>query len=458
MQIVPELLRINQTILLTIKRLGINGEGIGYYKKKAVFVKGLIPPEEALVRITKVKPSFAEGEIVRIRIKAAKRVKPFCKHFFQCGGCQIQHIAYDEQLALKEEMLEQTLLRYTKLTKKEYNLLDIEEMEEPLHYRYKSQLPVKNTKNGIISGLFSEGTNNLIPIKTCDVHTKKINDLNTAILAICDQYDIRAFDPKTMRGMLRYIVIRESYTTHEFQVTLVITIYNKALQNVAKEIMKLPNVINVSISKNHDKRNYEIFGKEVELLQGTPYLKEQIENITYELKNKAFYQLNPQQAIKMYQYIKTLLNKETDKLVIDAYSGAGAIALYIADSVDKVIGIDTNEESIYSALHNKKKNNINNVDFIKGKTGKVLYDLKTKNVQPTTLIVDPPRSGLEEETITYLLKNPIQKLIYISCNPSTLAKNIAKLNKKYNLISIKPYDMFPQTSHIESVAVMEKKQ
>ena len=453
----PESLKVNQTILLTIKRLGINGEGIGYYKKKAVFVPGLIPPEEALVRITKVNPSYAEGEIVHIRIRAAKRVKPFCKHFYQCGGCQIQHIDYDEQLALKEEMLEQTLFRYANLSRKDYNLLDITGMDEPKYYRYKSQMPVRNTKKGLISGLYRPGTNDLVPITNCPIHTKEINDLNQAILKICDQYDVRAFDPKTMRGMLRYIVIRESYTTHNFQVTLVITIYNKVLQDLAKEIIKLPKVINVAISKNHDKRNVEIFGEEVEILQGKPYLTEQIEDVIYELKNKAFYQLNPKQAIKMYQYVKSLIEPTKDKLVIDAYSGAGAIALYLTDTVKQIIGIDNSTEAIYSAKHNQKKNKAQNVRFIKGTTNEVLKQLRAKGVNPDVLIVDPPRNGLDNDTLNHLLKNPINKIIYISCNPSTLAKNIAKLQAKYSLKSINPFDMFPQTSHIESVALLERK-
>jgi 23S rRNA (uracil-5-)-methyltransferase RumA len=451
------LLQKNKTILLTIKRLGINGEGIGYYKRQAVFVKGLIPPEEAIVRITDVKPTYSIGEIVSIRIKAAKRAKPFCPHYQSCGGCQTQHIQYDEQLLLKEEMLKQTIERYAGITEKETTFLDIQGMDIPRHYRYKSQMPVANTKSGLTTGFYKPNTQELVPVSTCPIHSNKINTINQKVVEICEKHDIRAFDPSSMRGLLRYIVTRESYLTGEIQVTLVITIFNKALYDVAKEIMEIPGVIGVGISKNHDKKNNEIFGKEVEILEGSDYVKEGIGDIVYELKPKAFYQLNPKQAIVLYEYIKSLLDFNTDKVIIDAYSGAGAIALYLAPYATKVIGIDYSKESIYSALHNKKKNQFKNVDFIEGKTHLILPKIRKNGTNPDVLIIDPPRSGLDKDTVDHLIKNPIKKIVYVSCNHSTLGKNLKILKSIYNIKSIKAFDMFPQTSHIESVTLLTLK-
>lgn len=451
------ILHKDQTILLTIKRLGINGEGIGYYKRQAVFVPGLIPPEEAIVRITDVKRNYAAGEIVNIRIKAAKRAKPFCKHYYECGGCQTQHIQYDEQLLLKEDMLQQTMERYANVPRTDIKYLPMEGMNTPHHYRHKAQMPVKNTSQGLTTGLYKPNSNELVPILDCPIHSDHINIVNQKILEICDTNDIQAFDSKTMRGLLRYIVTRESHQTGEIQVTLVITIFNKALHRAAQEIMNISNVVSVGISKNHDIKNIEIFGKEVEILAGKEYIVEGIGNVIYELKPKAFYQLNPSQAIKMYQYIKSLLDFTQDQVLIDAYSGAGAISLYLAPFVKRVVGIDSSTESIYSAIHNAKKNNYKHVEFEIGETHTILPKLYDKNVNPDVIIMDPPRSGLDDKTLDILTRKPVNKLIYVSCNPSTLAKNMKVLLRKYKIVSIKPFDMFPQTSHIESVTLLIKK-
>lgn len=453
-----QVLRKNQEILLTIKRMGINGEGIGYYKRLAVFVPGVIPPEEVIVRITDVTKTYAKGEVVRIRIKAKKRVEPFCKHFGVCGGCQIQHIDYEEQLSLKEEMLAQALERYSGLDLSKIKMNDMVGMKNPKYYRHKSQMPVRNSEYGLVTGLYKINSNDLVPVSECPIHAENINLINQKILDICDKYEIYAFDPQTMRGLLRNIVIRESHHTGEMQVTLIITIYNKALQDAAKEIVKIPNVVSVGISKNKDAKAVEVFGKEVEILQGKNSITEGIGNIRYDLKPKAFYQLNPSQAVKLYQNVKSHLDFEKDKVIIDAYCGAGAISMFLAPYAEHIYGIDINEESIYSALHNKKVNKFDNLSFAKGEVAQVLpYIYDKKEVTPDVIVFDPPRSGIDDKTLDLLNRKVIDKIIYVSCNPSTLAKNLKVLSKKYKVLSVTPFDMFPQTSHIESVTVLVKK-
>jgi 23S rRNA (uracil-5-)-methyltransferase RumA len=452
-----QILQVDQEVLLTIKRLGINGEGIGYYKRLAVFIPGVLPPEEVVVKITEVNKNFCKGEAVRIKIKAKHRVKPFCPHYGECGGCQIQHIAYKEQLALKEEMLTQTLDRYSGLDITKIKMNDMIGMQTPKYYRHKSQMPVRNTKSGLTTGLYKLNSNDLVPIIDCPVHAENINLVNRKVIEICDEHEIFAFDPSTMRGLLRYVVIRESHHTGEIQVTLVITIYNQALQIVAKQIAKLPNVVSVGISKNKDAQNFEIFGEEVEILAGNKYISEGIGEIKYDLKPKAFYQLNPSQAMKLYKNIKSHLDFEKDKVIIDAYCGAGAISMFLAPFAERIFGIDINEESVYSALHNKKVNEFTNTSFAKGEVAKVLPWIYDKNIKPDVIIFDPPRSGIDDLTLDLLNRKVIDKIIYVSCNPSTLAKNLKVLSQKYKVVSVTPFDMFPQTSHIESVTVLIKK-
>jgi 23S rRNA (uracil-5-)-methyltransferase RumA len=452
------LLKKDQKILLTIKRIGINGEGIGYYKRQAVFVDGVIPPEEVIVNITEVNRNYSKGEVVKFNIRAQKRVKPFCKHFGECGGCQLQHIDYEEQLAFKEEMLLQAVERYAGIDLNTIKVNEIIGMNNPKYYRYKAQMPIKNTDYGLTSGLYKAGTNDIVEILDCPVHNEKINVIMPKILEILDNHNIFAFDPKTMRGLLRYVVTRVSHATEQMQVTLVITIFNRALKEAAKEIIKLPGVESVGISKNHDAKNVAIFGDdEVEILEGKPSILEGIGDIKYDLKPKAFYQLNPEQAIKLYKEVKSHLDFEKERVIVDAYSGSGAIAIYLAPYVDKVLGIDINKESIYSARHNKKLNNQNNIDFEIGEVKNILPAFYRKGFKPDVLIIDPPRSGIDQDTLNVFMKNPINKIIYISCNPSTLAKNLKVLKTKYNVKSITPLDMFPQTSQIESITILEKK-
>lgn len=444
----------DQEMLITIRRLGINGEGIGFYKKLAIFVDGVFPPEQVVVRITEVNRGHAKGEAIRVKVKAEKRVKPFCAHFKECGGCQIQHIDYAEQLSLKEEMLMQTLDRYAGLDLSKTKFNRMIGMNKPTHYRYKSQMPVRNTKTGITTGLYKKESNDLVDIIECPVHSDSINRVNQRILEICDTHEIFAFDPTTMRGLLRYIVVRESNFNEDIQVTLVITIYNKALKEAAKDIIKIPGVKSVGISKNKDIQNHEIFGEEVEILEGENTIVEGIGDIRYALKPKAFYQLNPNQAIKLYSEVKSHLDFSTDRVIVDAYTGSGSISFYLAQYVDRVLGIDIAKESIYSAKHNLKLNKVDNIIFEEGAVNDVLREYYKNGFNPDVIIFDPPRSGLDNQTMDLLLTKKVKKIIYISCNPSTLAKNIKVLSKKYTLEEVTPLDMFPHTSHIESINIL----
>jgi len=451
------LLEMNQEVLITIKRLGINGEGIGYYKKQAVFVDGVMPGEQVVIKIIEIKGSYSKGQVVRVKVKSENRVKPFCKHFGSCGGCQIQHIDYKTQLLLKEEMIYQTFERYSNLDLDKIVFNKIIAMNNNKYYRHKSQMPVKNTKTGVTTGLFKKESNDLVDITECPVHNENINRVNQEVLEICDKHEIFAFDPLTMRGLLRYVVVRVSNFTEEIQVTLVITIFNKALIAAAKDIIKIQGVESVGISKNRDVKNIEIFGDEVEILEGKNSITEGIDDIRYELKPKAFYQLNPEQAIKLYAEVKKNLDFTKDKVIVDAYCGVGAISLYLAPHAEKLIGIDVSKQSIYSAKHNIKVNKVNNVSFEEGEVKLVLPKLFSGNSKPDVIIFDPPRSGLDENTLNFLNRKKINKIIYISCNPSTLAKNIKVLSKTYDVKSVTPLDMFPHTSHIESLTLLKLK-
>ncbi|TVP94189.1 MAG: 23S rRNA (uracil(1939)-C(5))-methyltransferase RlmD [Acholeplasmatales bacterium] len=451
------ILQKNQEVLITIRNLGINGEGIGYYKRQAVFVTGVFPPEEVVVRITDVKPNHAVAEVVRIKKKAFYRVKPFCPHFGMCGGCQIQHIAYDEQLRLKEDMLKQTFARYTAL---DVELLDFKSYpaeQTTRGYRHKAQMPVRNIKTGVVTGLYKLNSRELVDIRDCPVHDARINRVNKAVLTLCETHDIRAFDSKTMRGLLRTIVTRVSRATGEIQVTLVVTIYNHALQRLADDLLNEADVVSVAISKLHDASSPQMFGETYEVLAGKPVIIEAIGQVRFALNPKAFFQLNPETATTLYKKVKQLLTARGAKTVADLYCGAGAVALSLADTCDKVIGIDASKDSIASAKQNATLNETSNVHFEMGDAYTTLKALYDKGETFDACVFDPPRTGLDRNMIDLLNRRPVNTLVYISCNPSTLAKNIHALSRKYDVVSVMPFDMFPHTSHVESVTLLSLK-
>ncbi len=445
-----------QEILLTIKRLGINGEGIGYYKRQAVFVDGAIPDEQVIVKINELNKGYARGELIGIKEKAETRTKPFCRHFGTCGGCQLQHIVLNEQYRLKQDMLVQSIERYTKLDVSKINLLPFDADHQDRFYRHKAQMPVRNTKQGLMTGLYKKNSQEHVDVPSCPVQDKRINEVNQAVLKLAHEHGVRALDPKTFQGLLRYLVTRVSRATGEIQVTLVVSIYNHALKTLAQDILALEGVVSVAISKNHSIKNVGIFGDSFEILAGQETIEEATGEIRYQLTPKAFFQLNPEVAKQMYDYVVTLLDGQ-DQTLLDLYTGSGAIALYLAKYFKNVVGIDASKASIDAATANAKLNKLDHVSFLESDAALGMHQLDKQGHTFTTAIFDPPRTGLDDKVIDRLLRQPIKKLIYVSCNPSTLAKNLNQLSKKYDVKSVKPFDMFPHTSHVESVVLLSLK-
>ena len=449
-------LQKGQEILLTIKRLGINGEGIGYYKRQAVFVDGAIPNEQVIVKINELNKGYAKGDLVGIKERAETRIKPFCPHFGTCGGCQLQHIVLNEQYRLKQEMLLQAIERYTDLdlTKIKVHPFDVDHQDR--YYRHKAQMPVRNTKAGLMTGLYKKNSQDHVDVPACPVQDKRINEVNQAVLKLAHEHGVRALDTKTFQGLLRYLVTRVSSATGDIQVTLVVSIYNHALKTLAQDILALENVVSVAISKNHSIKNVGIFGDDFETLAGQPTIEESLGDIHYKLTPKAFFQLNPEVAKQMYDYLFTLLGEE-DTTLLDLYTGSGAIALYVARHFQTVFGIDASDASILAAKDNAKDNGLEHVHFLLNDASEGMKALDQQGHRFTTAIFDPPRTGLDDKVLDRLIRQPIAKLIYVSCNPSTLAKDLKVLSRKYDVVSIKPFDMFPHTAHIESVTLLSLK-
>ncbi|MCM3569214.1 23S rRNA (uracil(1939)-C(5))-methyltransferase RlmD [Neobacillus mesonae] len=442
-----------QTFPLTIKRLGINGEGVGYFKKQVVFVPGALPGEEVVAEATKIHPKFAEAKIKKIRIKSPHRVNPLCPVYEQCGGCQLQHLAYNQQLKEKRDIVIQALERHTKLNLETLDVRETIGMENPWGYRNKSSFQVGEKNGKLLAGLYGLNSHQLINIDQCAVQHSQTNEATAIVKRILQDQHIPIYNEKTRKGIVRTIVTRVGVQTGELQVVLIT--FKKELPKkelIIEEIQKrLPNVKSIVQNINGEKTSL-IFGEETVRLAGEDFIQETLGDLQFELSARTFFQLNPTQTLKLYNEVKKAAELTGTEKVLDAYCGVGTIGLWLADQAGEVRGMDVIPESIEDAKKNAKRHGFTNTKYVPGKAEEVLPKWVKKGWKPDVVVVDPPRTGLDSQLIQTILQVKPKKLIYVSCNPSTLSKDIQVLGKNYEVKYIQPVDMFPHTSHVECIS------
>ena len=450
-------LTINQEVFITIKRLGINGEGIGYYKRLTIFVDGAIPGEEVEVIITEVAKGYSKAKIKRIKVASPSRITPDCPYYEKCGGCQLQHINYETQLEEKQHMVFRAFERYYEGDLPKTELRKTIGMDKPWAYRNKNQLPVRYDGDQIVTGLYAKQTNSLVYIDKCIVENEIISKATDEIRKFLTKHEVIAYNPKSNEGVLRHLIVRGVQSTNQVQVTLVLYKEDNRTLKIAKDLTRISPILSVNYSINSNPKSIEIFGPETHHLAGEKTIEEKLGNITFSLLPTSFFQLNFLQTVRLYDEVKKAANLSGNELVIDGFCGVGAIGLWLSDKAKEVRGIDFNNEAIQSAKETAAKNGITNVSFFSGNLLPHLDKWKKDGYKADVFIVNPPRSGLDIKLINYLQDNPVKKIIYVSCNPSTLAKNVSHLQSKYKVRYIQPIDMFPQTANVECVVLLEKR-
>ncbi|WP_100334146.1 23S rRNA (uracil(1939)-C(5))-methyltransferase RlmD [Bacillus alkalisoli] len=447
-----------QTFPLTIKRLGINGEGVGYFKKSVVFVKGALPGEEVVAEATNIQRNFAEAKVKRIRKKSAHRVEPPCPVYEQCGGCQLQHLDYNEQLNMKRDIVIQSLERHTKLNISKLDIRQTIGMEDPWHYRNKSQFQVGLQKEKVIAGLYGEGSHRLINISECAVQHQDTTDVTNTVKQTLQDLNVPIYNERTGKGLVRTIMTRVGFQTGEIQVVLITA--KKELPKkelLVEEINKrLPKVKSIIQNINGQKTSL-IFGEEIIHLSGEQVIQETLGDISFELSARAFFQLNPVQTVKLYDEVKKAAALTGQEKIVDAYCGVGTIGLWLAPNAKEVRGMDVIPESIEDANKNAKRHGYDNMLYVAGKAEKWMPKWVKEGWKPDVVVVDPPRTGCDEKLLQTILQVKPKKVVYVSCNPSTLAKDIQFLSKTYKVDYIQPVDMFPQTAHVEAVVRLSVK-
>ena len=447
----------NKEYIVEIIDNGYEGEGIAKIEGFTIFIPNSIKGEKVKILIVKVLKSHAFGKIIEILKKSPNRVETDCTTYKRCGGCDLRHIKYEETLKMKQNAV-QSLVNKTLKTKIEVqNTLG---MEKPYNYRNKAQYPVGIDKEEQpVIGVFANRTHEIIPIKECLIQNKKSQELAKFILNFIIENKISIYDEKTLKGLIRHIVTKIGIRTNEIMCIIVINgkTIPKEKELVSKITEKFPEV--KTIVKNINMKNTNvIMGKQNINLYGDGYIKDKLGEYTFKISPHSFYQVNPIQAEKLYNLAVESAKISKNDTVFDLYCGIGTISLFIAKYAEKVIGIEIVEEAVADAKENAKINRVENAEFIAGDVEVILDKLiNADGIIPDIIMVDPPRKGLDNKSIENILKIAPKKVIYISCNPATLVRDLSKLEEKYEIDMIKPVDLFPFSKHCEVLTTLELK-
>jgi 23S rRNA (uracil1939-C5)-methyltransferase len=451
-----EHINIDDILQLDIKRMGINGEGIAYYKKLAIFVDHALPGEKVDVRINEVFDNRAIGSVEQIIEKSLERQTPFCPVYESCGGCQTQHIDYEKMLAYKRDILVKSFDRYTGLKINEKKVKPTKGADYPTHYRNKASLPVQMVNKKNLFGMYARNSNQFIPIDDCPVQHEVINHIMRTIIKLMDKHHMDAYDPKTRRGYVRHLVVRVAEHTGEVQVSFIMLKKSNRIDDVIKDLIEVEkDIVSIFEVINPNLKKMGFFADEQRLVYGKETITEILDGKTYQLKPDAFFQLNTAQAHVFYQEMKRLAKLKKHEVAIDAYAGIAPVSHYIHEEAKQVYAVELDQAACDSAKMSLEKNNITNVTVLHSDFKRALSGLKEKKID--VMFFDPPRVGLGDDTIDLILKFLPSRLIYGSCNPSTLAKDLNVLLKYYDLIECVPIDMFPYTSLVESVSLLTLK-
>ena len=452
-----QIVKKNEEYIVDIIDNGYEGEGIAKIDNFTIFIPGAIKGEKVKILIVKVTSSHAFGKILEIiKTSESRNANIDCDTYKRCGGCNLRHIKYKDTLKLKRNIV-QNLVNKTLKTKIEVK--DTIGMENPYNYRNKAQYPIGVNKDGkAIIGVFANRTHEVIEFDNCFIQNKESQEIAKFICDFVNQKNISVYNEKIGKGILRHIVIKIGLKTDKIMCILVINGKNfkEEKELVDDLVSKFPKI--KTIIKNINTKNTNvILGNENVNLYGDGYICDKLGDYTFKISPLSFYQINPVQTEKLYNLAIEGESLNGKEIVFDLYCGIGTIGIYMAKHAKKVYGIEIVEQAIEDAKENCKINSIENAEYYAGDTQKLLIDLiKNKDIKPDVIVVDPPRKGLDNVTIENIINIKPKKVIYISCNPATLTRDLSKLEETYDIKSIQPVDMFPFTSHVENVALLVK--
>ena len=448
-------LKKNDIIELEITGFSSEGSGVGHFDGQAVFVAGAAAGDTVSCVIIKAKKNYAIGKIQHI-LKASKdRIIPDCSVFPRCGGCQYRHISYEAELSIKTQKVRDAFSRIGHLEIVPDEGVGAESSDR---YRNKAQYPVEMANGRLLTGFYAPFSHRVIDCKNCLLQPKEYADILKITAKWCEKFKIPAYDEKTGKGLLRHIYIRKGFSTGEIMVCLVINgdrIFKKD-ELIQALIKSNSNIKTVLLNHNTEDTNV-IMGKKETVLYGKGYIEDVLCGKRFRISPLSFYQVNHSQAEKLYEKAAEFALTPDTRVLIDMYCGAGTIGLTMAHKVDKLIGVEIIPEAVEDAKINAKLNNTENARFICADASEAARILKEEGIRPDTVVLDPPRKGCDSGLLDTVAKMNPERIVYVSCDPATLARDLSVLEEKgYKTIKAVPFDLFPRTVHIETVALVIK--
>ena len=446
----------NQEFTVSIEDMSEDGAGIGKLDGYIWFIKDAVIGDVVRARAMKMKKNYGFARLMEILTPSEARVEPKCPVARQCG-CQLQAMSYEEQLKFKERKVKNHLLRIGKFKEDEIHMLPIMGMKEPWRYRNKAQFPFGLDKNGnIVAGFYAGRTHDIIECEDCLLGVEENKDILGIIKGFMRVHGIRPYDETTHKGLVRHALIRKGFHSGEIMVCLVINGKDiPAKEQLVEELCQVKGMTSISYSINQEKTNV-IMGKEIVNLYGPGYITDNIGNVTYQISPLSFYQVNPVQTEKLYGTALEYAGLTGNETVWDLYCGIGTISLFLAQNAKKVYGVEIVPQAIEDARRNAALNNITNAEFFTGKAEEVLPEQYEKNkVYADVIVVDPPRKGCDQVCLDTILKMAPKRVVYVSCDSSTLARDLRYLaDGGYEVEKVRCCDMFGQSCHVETVVLL----
>ena len=444
--------------VVDIVDIGQGGVGVGKYDGFTVFVDGGLINDKVKVKINKSKKNYAVGDIVEIIEASPFRVERKCSdRLTQCGGCQIQELDYQKQLDIKTNEVKQVISRIGKL--EDVVVHETLGMEDPIRYRNKAQFPIQKINGNPVIGFYKKKSHDIIPTDECIIQHEINDKIIKIIKTYINAYKVSIYDEKTHTGVLRHLVTKVGFTTNEVMVVLVANGNKLPNLNELVSVLKenIPGFKTLVVNINKAKTNV-ILGRENIVVYGEGKINDYIGDLVFEISPLSFFQVNPLQTEVLYNKALEYADLQENDTVFDIYCGIGTISLFLAQKAKKVYGIEIVEDAIKDAKINARLNNLDNTEFYAGKAEEVVPKMYKDGKRANVVVVDPPRKGCDDKVLDTIVSMEPDKVVYVSCNPSTLARDLAYLDERgYKCVEVQPVDMFPHTMHVECCAKIVKK-
>lgn len=445
----------NDRLTVHIEDLTHDGAGVAKVDGYPLFIQGGLPNETAEIHVLKTLKNYGFAKLINVVETSPFRVDAPCPVFGECGGCQLQHLSYEGQLAWKENMVRNVMKRIGKI---DAPVLPVKGMEKPWEYRNKSQIPFALEDGQVLSGFYQSKSHRIADTNTCLIQSDEADRLMREVKENALQLDLIPYNEDTKKGQLRHLVVRKGRATGEVMVVLVTRHPKLSKKDAIIELIRKvePNV--TSIVHNVNKRNTNvIFGDETNTLWGKHVIEDLIGNVRFEISARSFYQVNPEQTEVLYKQALDYAQLSGDETVIDAYCGIGTISLFLAQKAKQVLGVEIVPQAIEDAKRNAELNGFTNTYFEAGPAEVIIPKWYKEGKTADVLVVDPPRKGCDEALLNTIIEQRPKRVVYVSCNPATLARDLRILEDGgYKTKEIQPVDMFPQTTHVETVVLMSR--